>query len=172
MDEYLLKMSELLNKRSESVLDIIDEIIDKFSEKYFLENPGMQQLDEKLKYEIITSIFMEGSCYYFAHMLNKIFENNSKIYICTSDDIHAIVRIDGSFYDAQGNLEAPYNRKGFKRSYVDTSKYKEATKEDYDLLVDLCYIGRNKENFKCIERICDEVLDEIIPEQPEKTVKH
>ena len=171
MEDYFKKVSELINKQCEPILDVIDSIISKFSQKYIDSDPDFQKLDEDTKYQITMSIFMEGSCYYFSHMLNKIFENDSKIYTSASNDFHSVVKIGYSFYDVQGNIASTYNRKGYVRSYVDISQYKEADEESYNYFVDLCHIGRNKESIKKIEGICDEVLEEIISERKNKEKK-
>lgn len=100
--------------------------------------------------------FLEGGCYYFAIMLSKIFGENAKIYLSTSDEIHAVTKVYEDYYDVTGIIKNPEEKlKG----------YYEADEDDFNYFIDLCYIGRNKNNIEIFEKRCEEVLNKVLEER-------
>lgn len=159
---YALGFSEILNKDSKPILDVIDTILDKFIKKYYKNVPDAQSDDYELKYREVVSLFMEGYCYCFAYMLNKIFEGDSDIWTAS---IHAITRIKDGFYDAQGNVEAPFTRKQDIRSLVIIDEYSKINIENWDEFVNVCYYEKSPQEIKHVEEICNEIIQEMLLEK-------
>lgn len=155
-DDYIrnVKMKEIIEKMKQyvsfenNVIDEVEETIVEINQKYS-------------KYSTsIESDFLEKGCYYFAYMLKKIYKEDAQIYTDISDNIHAITKINGNFYDVRGKINIDKD-----------NSYYPASELDYEYFRDLCWIGRSKENMKQFESNCDEVLEEILQEREENKKK-
>lgn len=124
----------------------VKKIIDNIKEEYNKDSNGLAETE-----------FMEGWCYLFSIMLKKIFKDDAHIYICSSNDIHAITKIYDSFYDVRGKITSESN--------IDLSEYYEPTAEEFLYFIDICNIDRNKENIKSKEMRCDEIVKIILNEE-------
>lgn len=160
-------------KKSEKNVDVrekrVKEIIAQMRECLYFEKIERDEVEEtineiKQKYSkystSIKSDFLEKGCYYFAYILKKIYKEDAQIYTDISDNIHAITKINGNFYDVRGKINIDEN-----------NSYHPASELDYEYFREICWIGRSKENMKQFESNCDEVLEEILQEREENQKK-
>ncbi|MBP3634851.1 MAG: hypothetical protein J6J17_00110 [Bacilli bacterium] len=144
--EKIKKINESIRKKDEEVEAVINKIKDEYN--------------DITKGDAVTE-FTEGGCYYFAYMLKQIFPNEAQIYTCTTGDIHAIVKINGSFYDARGNINKKNNNIESLINPIKPEYYLLTEGEYFEYFKDICNSSRKGEMVRNFEQTCDRVLEKV-----------
>lgn len=134
----LSKHKEYILKKQQEVLRVIDII----KEEYNKNEMGYAQTE-----------FKEGGCYYLAIMLKRIFKDEATIYITEREEIHAIVKIENTYYDIDGIKDPILN---------DLTYYYQPTEEEFLSFMDKCNIGCSKASINIFENKCNKILKKIL----------
>lgn len=137
----ILGVTEMQQQHQKEVNNIINKIVNEYSKN----GGGSARSD-----------FTQGGCYYFAMMLDKIFGEDATIYITTSNGIHAITKVYEDYYDVNGII---------KPTTENLEGYYAADEDEFNFFIDLCYIGRNKNNIEIFEKKCEDILNKILEER-------
>lgn len=134
----LINHKEYQKKSQQEVLKIIEIIIQEYNKN----EKGYAQTE-----------FKEGGCYFLAIMLKKIYKDKATIYITEEREIHAIVKIENTYYDIDGIKDSSINSLMY---------YHQPTEEEFLSFIDKCNIGRSKDSINIFETKCNKILKNIM----------